>query len=107
MIGIIFYTNINNFFVLGDGIKAILDFYAAASVFQCTEVASLIINSASHVFYYFHISGLSDDSWTLFGQTTAEVFPFSSPCGGAMASLIYLQNPVHTHRCVPQAMCGV
>lgn len=72
----ILYKYIFIFFVPGDGIKAILDFYAAASVVQCSEAASLIINSASHVYYYFHIYGLSDDSWTLFGQTTAEVFHF-------------------------------
>lgn len=64
-----FSTNRNNFFVPGDEIKATLDFYPAASVFQCAEAASLIINSASDVFHYFHVSDLTDDSWTLFGQT--------------------------------------
>lgn len=64
------------FFSPRDGIKATRDFYPAASVFQCTEASSLIINSASHVFYYFHVPGVSDESWTLFGQTTEEVFPF-------------------------------
>lgn len=107
MIWIIFYTNINNFLVLGDGITATLDFYPAASVFQCMQAASLIINLASHVFYYFHVSCLSDDSWTLFGQTTAEVFLFLSPCEGAMASLFCLQNPMHAQGCVPQTTCEV
>lgn len=59
------------------------------------------------MFYYFHVSCLSDDSWTLFGQTTAEVFPLSSPCEGAMASLFCVQNPMHTHGCVPQTTCEV
>lgn len=96
MIWIIFYTNINNLLVLGGGIKATLDFYPAASVFQCTEAGSLIINSASHVFYYFHVSRLSDDSWTLFGQTAAEVFPFLSPCEG-VNGFTFLSTESHVY----------
>lgn len=70
-----------------------------------TEATSPMLNSASPMFFrrMFWASVVTDRYiWVTLPIATAEVFPPSCPCGGATASLFYLQNPVQKYGCLPQ-----
>ena len=103
-------THINKmaFCVPEAGIKATPGFHPTATIFQCRCHWSNILDakfSKSHVFLlqcFWSQWWQPDILWATLPLTTVEVFPSSSPCGGAMASLFYIQNPMQKYGCVPQ-----